>query len=654
MLTPFSGCGRILSEQSVSRRGVATPRFSGRRSRESRRRSASCRLLARRIRKPLGLSERIGPEQRLNLLGTMVLSLAAVVCIRLYGLQGTEGQRWTKIASRQHDSTIKVQGARGTVLDSSGRTLAVSVRGLSIGAHPNDVKDPKRAAEVLAPLIGETKNSILLKLKSEAPFVWLARGLSEDVAPALRSANVEGVATVPEFRRYYPQGPLGGPILGRINTDGEGLSGVELSFNKVLSAPSVRHAVRRDAKGRLLPALFSEREQDYGEMLRDLPKLFRAAERSTPDQENGLRREGGSIELTIDSLLQEIFEAELDQGRKDAEARRTFGVLMDAESGELLAVAQSKGFDPNSSENISPEALRNSVLQDSFEPGSTIKPLISALALENGAARVDETLDCEDGSYTVGSATIRDVHPQKLLSFGDVLVRSSNICMAKLGQRMGKKNLYDGLRSLGIGEITGVELAGESKGILRRLENWAPVDTLTHSFGQGFSMTALQLVQAYSPLANGGLLVRPTLVKGSNRPAARIMTPETARSISDILRGVIEDEHGTGHKAAIRGMQVRGKTGTAQKAREDGRGYDPDRILASFIGFVDGNEIGLNKKLIMLVAVDEPGVKPRWGGTVAAPVFQRAMERIAAHLLTLQASEGLQTASLNADHTSAG
>ena len=255
-------------------------------------------------------------------------------------------------------------------------------------------------------------------------------------------------------------------------------------------------------------------------------------------------------------------------------------------------------------------------------------------------------LDCEGGRYRFGGHTIRDVHPIDTVSFSEVLVQSSNICMAKIGARMGIKRLHEALESFGFGKTTGLELKGEAAGILRAPERWRTIDIATHSFGQGVAVTALQLVQAYGALANGGLLVRPTLLKqptGEPVESRRILRPETASTISQAIRGVTEAEHGTGKKAKISGVTVYGKTGTAQKARRDGRGYDPDRVLASFIGYVDGQEVGLDRRLVMLVIVDEPGVKPRWGGTLAGPIFRRSMERVLSHLLTQDS--GLQTAS---------
>jgi len=577
------------------------------------------------------------------MIGAAICLASIAVCMRLYCLQGSGCDKWMKLAARQQESSIRVQGARGTVLDASGRALAVSVRANAVGAHPENVENKEAVARSIASLTGEKYSEVIEKLRSDKPFVWLARGVGDETAAKVKQAALPGIVTPPEFKRVYPQGTVAGNILGRVDRDGKGLAGIELGFNGLLSAANMKLTVRRDARGKLLPASLPGADDDEG-MFSKIPDLLFSSQlahaSSRAEQDEALvRNEGGSLVLSIDARVQEILEQELAKGKESAKAHMAYGLLMDAESGEILAMSQNPQFDPNQQENVSPKLLKNSVLQDSFEPGSTLKPLVAALALDADAVQSTSVLNCENGQYHVGSNVIRDVHPSGMLSFGDVLVRSSNICMAKIGAKMGKSRLYEGLTSLGFGEPSAVELPGESRGIFRNVKDWAEIDTMTHSYGQGISVTAVQLVRAYSALANDGLLVQPTLLKrpeGAKPKYARVFTPQTARAVSDILKGVTEDEHGTGLQAALPNVTVRGKTGTAQKARTDGRpGYDPEAILASFIGYVDGSEIGLQRKLILFVAMDEPEVKPRWGGVVAAPVFRAAMERILSHLLTM-------------------
>lgn len=587
----------------------------------------------------------------------VVLSVAA----RVYWLEGPDAGRWRQIAARQHESSLTVHGARGTIFDGEGRTLATSVRTVSIGIHPREVPPSEfpRYVDALLPVVGGNHADLQGKLRSGKPFVWLERDLDPEVQERLKPAGLTAVTFIPEFRRSYPQGSMAGAVLGRVGRDGLGLAGIERSYEHLLRAPSIQLPVRRDARGRLLQLVdytadpVSDLTDMWGKLSRqvlgfseeapllDVHEAHASSEVGEWSREGAVREEGRAVTLTIDSYLQDIVEQELAKGKEDAKARRTFGMLVDPASGEILALAQSPSFDPNAEKTLSSDELKNGVIQDAFEPGSTLKPLVLAAALDERVITMNTVLDGEGGTYAVGPHVIRDVHPQHQLGLRDILVRSSNICMAKIGQKLGKARLGGILHRFGFGSAVKIELPGESRGILRDPESWAEIDEATHAFGQGLSVTPLQMVQAYSALANEGLMVRPHLVRSTTagQPVSeqvRVMSPNAARSVADMLRGVIDDEHGTGQKAAVNGLTIRGKTGTAQKASEDGRGYDADKVLASFIGFTTGEDSALKRKLILYVAVDEPGVQPRWGGAVAAPIFQRAMERIAAHLMTAE------------------
>lgn len=601
----------------------------------------------------LATANRVG---RIRCLGLFTLVFASLMIWRLYSLQGTEHLKWVKIASKQHHTSIEIQGARGTVVDTSGRTLAVSVPALAVGIHPQQIQNAVETAKRLAQVLEESPAEIKEKLASAKKFVWLARGVPAKKRAEIDALQVQGVEMFNEFRRYYPQGGIAGSVLGVVGTDGAGLSGVELQYDERLNASGYNLPVRRDARGRYLTVSALEEDQNSDQLLLRGLKVYldRFTSPAVDDLGTGreparevLRREGSDIVLTIDSVIQGIVEEEFNRGKEESRAAKVFGLIMDAETGEVLAMAQSPGTDPNNRNRPAIAALRNFVIQDSFEPGSTLKPLVAAAALDEKLVRLDEMFDCEGGQYHVAGHIIRDVHPIGVVPFPQVLVRSSNICIAKIGQRLGKKRLYGALRRLGLGQRTEIELSGESDGILRGVGSWADIDVATHSFGQGVSVTALQLVRAYAAIANDGVMVKPTLIKGTGSAveSERVFSEKSARKISEILKEVTEDEHGTGRNAAISGMAVHGKTGTAQKARTDGRGYSSENILASFVGFVDGYEIGLKHKLVMLVAVDEPQVHPRWGGVVAAPVFRRSMERILSHLMTRDGME-LRTASL--------
>lgn len=600
-------------------------------------------------------------RKRIFALGAAGALAAAGIGMRVYWLEGPDVGRWRQIAARQHESSLTVHGARGTIYDGEGRTLATSVRTISIGVHPKEIpaNEVERYVSALLPVVGGAPGDLRGKLRSGKPFLWLERDLPLETQEQLKPAALGAVVFIPEFRRSYPQGATAGAVLGRVGRDGLGLSGVEQSFERLLRAPTIQLPVRRDARGRLLQLVdyTADPVADLGDVWTKLSRqvlglsdeapllhvneAHAAAETDEHSRDGLVREEGRAVTLTIDSFLQDIVEQELARGRAESRANRTFGILLDPATGEILALAQSPGFDPNVEKTASADDLRNGIIQDAFEPGSTLKPLVLAAALDERVITPSTVLDGEGGTYTVGPHVIRDVHPQHVLGLRDILVRSSNICMAKIGQRLGKSRLGEILHRMGFGSTVKIELAGESRGIVRDPESWAEIDEATHAFGQGLSVTPIQMVQAYSALANDGLMSRPHLVRSSSEGAAaaplvRVLTPASATLVADMLRGVIDDEHGTGQKAAVAGLTVRGKTGTAQKASADGRGYDPDKVLASFIGFTRGDDPALKRKLVFYVAVDEPGVQPRWGGAVAAPIFQRAMERIASHLMTAE------------------
>ena len=527
------------------------------------------------------------------------------------------------MALRQSSHSLDIQGPRGDVVDREGRTLAVSVDAASVGIRPAVLRaredETHTLVKQIAAITKKPAKEVRELLAQDKPFVWLGRGMPENVRNDIATLDTKGIEVFSDFRRYYPQGSLAGSLLGRVARDGQGQSGIELAFDTFLSAPSQHVAVSRDARGRFLTASLSDNDSSQ------------------------VRAAGGGLQLTIDAVIQGILEEEFVSAEDRAHAKAVFGLVMDADTGEILALGQSPHFNPNKVEDIAPSELENKVLQVNYEPGSTMKPLVAAMALEEKKVSTKELLDCENGSYTIGSHTIRDVHPVGVVTLRDVLVRSSNICMAKIGRRMGASSLHDSLEAYGFGERARVGLPGEAKGILRPVSDWAEIDSATHAFGQGVAVTAIQLARAYAAIANGGLLVEPKLIAdGRSVEPKRILSAATARKVFEMLYGVTEDEHGTARQAAISGLRVSGKTGTAQKNYIGRVGYDPDRVVASFVGSIDGSALGVNRRLTALVVVDEPQVKPRWGGVVAGPVFKNIMERTVSYLLTK--SGGLKTA----------
>lgn len=429
-------------------------------------------------------------------------------------------------------------------------------------------------------------------------------------------------------------------ILGQVSSAGKGIAGIELALDNHLQADKARISVKRDARGKLLEGSADGAFSDLPEFA--IPDLssFDLVSPAVATVDLGLRDEGANVKLSIDSTLQGILEDELAIGLKDSQAKKLIGVVMNAETGELLALGQALSGKSQSKNNLnkflSPEELRNPIAQDLFEPGSTFKPLVAAMVMDQGKVTESEIIDCQNGHYPVGKYVVHDAHPVGAVPFSEVLIRSSNVGIAKVGARLGGEGLRAAIEKLGFGKSTLVGLPGEGQGLLQS-GRWGGIQIATNSFGQGISVTALQLVRAYAALANGGMLVKPSIIKvdpEAKLDQTRIFSTKTAKKITDILVGVTEDEEGTGKKASIEGIKVSGKTGTAQKPKLNGRGYEGNKVFASFIGYVDSSRGGTPEHLVMFVGVDEPGVYPRWGGVVAAPVFKRAMERILAHKMT--------------------
>lgn len=606
----------------------------------------------------------IGPQRKLSeqgrcrriavLRGTLIF-FGGVVFLRVCQLQAVEHNKWLELALKQHRATVEVSQARGAIVDRVGRPLAVSIPSVSLAAHPRKIGDKHAASRTLAPVVGLSEEEVLELLSQSKPFVWLKRDLPFKTADRVGALGIDGVSAFHEYQRFYPQGALANFILGRTGRDGYGLAGAELAFEKRLSFGNVRISVRRDARGQLVADGDSPKLDRYAEInnLQSLERgdyLWSAALTDSEEPEADFSPYNNSIvRLSLDAALQGILEEELAAGLSASKASRVLGVVMDADSGEVLAMAEQVEIRDSGTAELSPESLRNAVIQDNFEPGSTLKPFVAAAALEEGVVSAEERMNCEDGEYVFANHVVHDAHPVGKATFREALVRSSNICLAKVGNRLGAARLHQALARFGLGEKPGIELPGESGGILRPLSKWAKIDVATHSFGHGVSVTALQLVRAYSALVNGGWLVNPTILKRDKIEtfdAERVLSNNVSEQIREMLYDVTTDEHGTGRRAKIMGARVAGKTGTAHKPSSSGRGYDSNKVLASFVGFVDGRELGVGRRLTALVLVDEPQVRPRWGGVVAAPVFSRIMERVLSHLLATE-TKGVKIARAN-------
>ena len=546
-----------------------------------------------------------GPR-RLRITSWLGLTLWAMVIARLVQIQGFLGEAYAERAYGQYVRQTSLSAKRGSLLDRRGTEMAADVKARSFYARPERVQDPQAIASFFARLNGFNSEKIVGQLSGERSFVYLARQVDASAVDA-QADSFAGVYSHSATRRFYPLGSLAGQLLGHTNIDNEGREGIERAFDGVLRETEGAQVAYVDARGLQVPGSIQQRT---------------AAEN------------GRSIVLTIDALYQSILEEELARSIKEADAASAMGVILEPNTGEVLAMANVPLFDPNHSGRSTAVQRRNRVIADAYEPGSTFKVIAAAAVLEDGLAEVGERVDCEEGLLRLSNGDlIRDITPHGELSFAEVIEQSSNIGVIKFARRLPRARFYQYIRSFGFATRSGIELPAESSGLLQRVDRWSDRSQETISIGQEISVTALQLAQAYTAIANGGELLIPQVVKGyadrdgrfeeerAPRVLRRVISEKTSATLRKILHGVVD--RGTGSRARIAGVSVAGKTGTAQKAAVDERGYDPDASIVSFAGFLPVEK----PQFVCVIVVDDPR-KERWGGSVAAPAFQRVMQRI--------------------------
>jgi len=559
-----------------------------------------------------------------------VAVLLLMVALRIVELTLTDSPDLARRARRQHHERIQVPARRGVIVDRHGETLASSVESPSIYAHPRRIADRARAQVVLARALGLPPRTVAEKLARNAPFVWLKRTVTPVERDAVRALALEGVGEVSEARRFYPHGGAAAHVLGSAGVDMLGLDGIELSYEEDLRALPRMLDIERDALGR---------------------EILTEGGITDPRVLDGAR-----VQLTLDTALQTIAERALEEGVRQARARAGIAIVLEPSTGEVLALANCPGFDPNERPAANLSRRRNRAVSDFYEPGSTFKPLLVAAALEDGVVRPDEIVFCENGQMPIGGWVVHDHGRHAWLTVSEIIQVSSNIGAAKIGERLGRERFHDFLARFGLGQPTGIDLPGEVGGMLRGARDWSRATLATVSFGQGVAMTPLQMARAYAAIANGGLLLTPYVgaravgsdggVLWEHRPTVvrRVMRPETAAAVTAMLEGVLE-EGGTGTLARVDGFRVAGKTGTAQKVEEGSGRYSPTARIASFVGFLPAQA----PRVVILTLVDEPETSP-YGGIVAAPIFRAiaagAMERLG--LAAPPRAEPFQEAALDA------
>jgi cell division protein FtsI (penicillin-binding protein 3) len=550
------------------------------------------------------------PSGRHYILLLLLLSGFGVVLFRLVTLQVWQAAELSVKADRQHRKTVSLEGARGTIVDRHGKVLAMNVEVPSAFGVPTTLDSPTKTARVLAPVLQVRSDELERKLRQARSFVWLARKLDPEQGRRLERLSLDGVGVVMEGRRFYPKGPFLSHVLGFAGMDGEGLEGVEHRYESYLRGEKRMMVLQRDALGRsVFPTDLTERNP-------------------TP---------GHNLALTIDEVIQYITERELEDAVMRAQAKSGTMIVLDPQTGAVLAMAVSPRFDPNVVSNLSPDRWRNKALADAYEPGSTLKAVVAAAAIEEHVVKPNTMVFGEHGRMTIANTVIHDHEKLGWVSFSQVIQKSSNIGAAKTGMALGEQRLHRYLQTFGFGQKTEIDLPGEGAGLVKRPKDWGRRSVASISMGQEIGVTPLQMVSAIAALANEGVLMKPYVVSEIRGPEGhllkrvspqvrrRVVSPETAHTVTKILEGVVTD--GTGGKAAIPGFRVAGKTGTAQKIDPRTGSYSVSRFVTSFAGYVPAD----NPRLAMIVVIDEPQ-GDTWGGTVAAPVFSRVGEQVLNYL----------------------
>ncbi len=545
-------------------------------------------------------------QKRLLQLFAFLAAWALVVIARLAQVQLVRHGDYVVKAQRQQERTLALQPVRGSIFDSRQRVLAESVSAESIYADPQAIGDRGQTAKALASVTALQMSAAELdtKLASGGGFVWIARQLPLEVSAAVKALRLPGIYYLEEHRRSYPRGMLAANVVGYVGLDGEGLGGIEHSFDAQVRGRAGRITLLRDARRGMY--------QVGGE---------------------GPNRpiDGKDVYLTIDSVVQFIAERALSRVVDQYHALDGVAIVMDPRDGRILAMASNPSFDPNRFPDFPPDARKNRAVQDTYEPGSTFKIVTASAGLEEGVVTPSQIIDCADGYIQIGSTQIHEHGHNRygLITFEEVMTHSSNVGAIRVGLALGQDRFYRYIRRFGFGERSGIALPGEASGRVRRTEQWSQLSNASLSIGQEIGVTPLQILSAMAAVANGGLRVQPRIIDKvtdasgnvvDEPPVAapvRVISEKTAAVLNEILKSVVS--RGTGVRAALAEHVVAGKTGTAQKAVRGG--YSADKVIASFAGYVPADR----PQLVILVMVDEPKGE-EYGGTVAAPAFKEIAE----------------------------
>lgn len=544
--------------------------------------------------------------KRITFLAITAVLFWVVIFLRLFQIQIIERGRYVEKAKNQYIYEAELKPERGIIFDRKFRYLAINRATWSLGIDISKVNDPDTAAFYFSRIFNKNRNFYLERLKKEKSFFWLARGVNENIVNQIEDLKIQGVRVIKEGRRYYPQNRVGAHLIGFTDVDLKGLSGVELIRNRALQGNNGYTIYQKDAFGKTMMDLnYSEKRPEKGK----------------------------NVVLTVDNTYQWIAEEEINYVIENVDADAATAIITNPATGEILAMAVKPDFDPNNAGNFSPGTWRNRAITDSYEPGSTFKPIIMNAILEEGIKSPDDLVFCENGKFHVYDKTIEDVKGYGWLTLAKIIKKSSNIGMAKIAKDVNKNLIYRYVRDFGFGVRTDIELPGETPGDLKNTTEWSNYTPIALSYGYEISVTPIQMAMAFGAIANGGFLLKPAIYLEAENESSqklksvhptvirRVISESTSRVMVNMLEDVVAD--GTGKEASIPGLRIAGKTGTTKKYDAQIQRYTDNKFVSSFIGFYPAD----SPKLLIYIMVDNPK-KAYFGGEVAAPTFKRILQRL--------------------------
>ncbi|HET8667547.1 MAG TPA: penicillin-binding transpeptidase domain-containing protein, partial [Terriglobales bacterium] len=540
--------------------------------------------------------------------GLLLFLWISAVTFKLVKLQVIDYGDWVQRAQRQQQRTIEVSPRRGIIYDRSGHELAMSVMVDSIFAVPSEIPDHATTASLLANVLGLDANEIQAKLDGSKNFCWIARKVNAETSERIQALRLKGIYPQKEPKRFYPKRELAAQVLGYVGVDDDGLGGIEQTYDDDLRGHSGKMMITRDARG---------------------ARLGRTEKQPEP---------GANVVLTIDEKIQYIAEREIDVAMEETKAVGATIVVQNPKTGEILALANRPTFNPNTFNSVPDvKALKDHAVSDVFEPGSMFKTVTVSAALEEKVTKPDDLYDVSQGFIVVGGARMRDAHRMGVLTTAEVIAKSSNVGAIKIGMKLGEDRLYKYIRGFGFGQATGIELPGETRGLVKPVKNWSKTSIGAMSMGQEVGVTPIQVISAVSTIANDGVYNAPRIVAGITPPNAgpqqivyrpaesrRVISTMTAAQMKQMLEGVVL--FGTGRKALLDGYTSAGKTGTAQKV-DPATGRYGNKYVASFTGFAP-----VKNPAITISVIIDSAQGLHQGGQISAPVWARVAQQVLAYL----------------------